>query len=130
MQQALDDHGDDEAALARGLGGQQALEAELAQGGEHGFDVTVRAGAFDEESLGGRHKGFTGERAADDIDEGIGQVREVAEGFVFNLLADAKGAAKQVGGIDFAFVVASSGGYMNRTRSDRLFGISVSGRNL
>ena len=31
---------------------------------------------------------------------------EVAEGFVFNLLADAKGAAKQVGGIDFSFVVA------------------------
>ena len=42
---------------------------------------------------------------------------EVAEGFVFNLLTDAKGAAEQVGGIDFAFAVASGGGYMNRTRS-------------
>ena len=33
--------------------GQQALEAELAQGAEHGFDVTVGAEAFDEDSLAG-----------------------------------------------------------------------------
>ena len=117
VQQTLDDHGHDEGALARGFRGQQGFQAELAQGAEDGFDVTVGAGAFDEESLAGGDKGFAGEGAADDIGEGIGQVGEIAEGFVMDLLADAKGAAEQVGGIGFAFVAASSGGYVNSTES-------------
>ena len=117
VQQPLDDHGHDEVALARGFGGQQAFEAELAERTENSFNVAVGAGAFDQESFGGGHKGFAGERAADDVDEGIGQVGEIAEGFVFDLLAGAKGAAEQVGGIDFVFVAASSGGYMNRAGS-------------
>jgi hypothetical protein len=117
VQQTLDDHGHDEVALARGFGGQQAIEAELAECAEHGFDVTVGAGAFDEESFGSRDKGFAGQGAADDIDEGIGQVGEVAESFVFDLPADAKATAEQVGGIGFVFVAASSGGYMDSARS-------------
>ena len=119
VQQALDDHGHDEVALARGFGPQQAIEAELAQGAQDSFNVAVGAGALDAESLGGGDKGFAGERAADDIDEGIGQVGEIAEGFVLDLLTDAKGAAEQVGGIGFAFVAASSGGYVNSARSRR-----------
>ena len=117
VQQTLDDHGHDEVALARGFGGRQAIETELAQGAEHGFDVAVGAGAFDPESLAGGDKGFAAQRAADDIDEGSGQMREVAESFVFDLPTDAKGAAEQLGGIDFVFVAASSGGYVNSTES-------------
>ena len=119
VQQPLDDHGHDEVAPARGFRGQQAIEAELAQAAEHGFDVTVGAGTLDPESLAGGDKGFAGERAADDIDEGIGQVGEVAEGFVLDLLADAKGATEQVGGVDLVFIAASSGGYVNSARPGR-----------
>ena len=83
VQQTLDDHGRDEVALARGFRGQQAFEAELAQGAEHGFDVTAGAGALEQESLAGGDKGFAGERAADDSDQGAARVGEVAEGFAF-----------------------------------------------
>ena len=58
-----------------------------------------------------------GQRAADDVDEGSGQMGEVAEGFVFDLVADAEGAAEQVGGIGLALVVAFICGYMNGTGS-------------
>ena len=93
VQQPLDDHGHDEVALARGFRGQQAFQAELAQGTEHGFDVPVGAGA------------------ADDADEGIRQVGEIAGGFVMDLLTGTKAAAEQVGGIGFAFVAVCSCGY-------------------
>ena len=52
-------------------------------------------------------------------------MREVAEGFVFDLRADAKGAAEQVGDIDFVFVAASSGGYMDSARSGRNKAITI-----
>ena len=83
VQQTLDDHGHDEVALARGFRGQQAFEAELAQGAEHGFEVTVGGGSARAGKPGGRDKGFAGERAADDGDQGAGRVREVAESFAF-----------------------------------------------
>ena len=89
----------------------------MAQGAEHGFDVTVGAGAFDEKGFAGGDKGFASEGAADEVDEGIGQVGEVAEGFVLDLLTDANRAAEQVGGINLIFVAAISCGYMNSARS-------------
>ena len=75
--------------------------------------MAVGTGALDQESLGGGDKGFAGERAADDVDESIGQVRAVAESFVFDLPTDANGAAEQVGGIGFALAVVSGGGYVD-----------------
>ena len=42
---------------------------------------------------------------------------DVAEGFVADLIADAEGAAEEVGLVDAAFVVASSCGYMDSARS-------------
>ena len=71
------------------------------------------SGAFDEEGFRGGDEGFAGEGAADDVDEGSGQVGEIAEGFMFDLLTDAAGAAEQVGGVGFALVVALIYGYMN-----------------
>ncbi len=85
----------------------------MAQGAQHRLDVAVRQRAIDEEGLGGGDEALAGQRAADDIDERVGEVGEVAEGFVFDLAAEAEGAAEQVGGIGFAFIVASSCGYMN-----------------
>jgi hypothetical protein len=69
--------------------------------------VAVGQGAFDLEGRGDGDEKLPGERAADDVDERGGQVREVAEGLVLNLFPDAEGAAEQVGGIGLALVVAS-----------------------
>ena len=73
----------------------------------------MRQRAIDEEGWGGGDEALAGERAADDIDERVGEVGEVAEGFVFDLATEAEGAAEQVGGAGFAFIAASSFGYMN-----------------
>ena len=51
------------------------------------------------------------------VDGGRGQVGEIAEGFVEDLVALAVGAAEEVGVVDAAFVPARYGGYMNRTAS-------------
>ncbi len=72
---------------------------------------------FDPESLGGGQEGFTGQGAADEVDQRVGEVGEVAEGFVLDVAADAEGAAEQMGGIGFALVAAFSCGYMNCTGS-------------
>ncbi len=79
--------------------------------------MSVGPGAFDEEGLRGGEEGFAGQGAADDVDQGSGQVGEIAEGFMFDLAADAYGAAKQVGGIGTALVVALSYGYVNGAES-------------
>ena len=100
MKQAFGDHGHHEVALGAGLGGEQGLEAEAANGAEHGLDVTMGEVAFDLEGLGGREEGFAGERAANQIDQLCGEMGEVAEGFVFDLRADAEGAAEEVGLIE------------------------------
>ena len=59
-EQALDDERRDEVALARALGGDQPLEAEFAEGSQHGFDVAVGQRTLDEEGFGSGHEGFAG----------------------------------------------------------------------
>jgi hypothetical protein len=46
-------------------------------------------------------------------------MRDVAEGFMLDLIADAEGAAEEVGLIDPAFVLAGSCGYMNSAGTRR-----------
>src|SRR5947209_6104824 len=62
---------------------------------------------------------FFGESAANDVDEGRREMRDVAEGFMLDLIADAEGTAEEVGLIDPAFVLAGSCGYMNSARTRR-----------
>ena len=116
-EQAFDDQGHDQVALPRALGGEQPLKTQPAQGSQHGLDVALGPGAFDEEGLRRGDEGFAGQGAADDVDQGSGQVGEIAEGFVLDLLADAYGAAEQVGGIGTALVAAFIYGYVNGTGS-------------
>jgi hypothetical protein len=64
-------------------------------------------------SFGGREEGFAGERTANDVDEGRREMRDIAEGFMLDLIAETEGAAEEVGLVDPAFVLAGRGGYMN-----------------
>ena len=119
MQQAFGDHGHHQIARARALRADQLLQPQLVDRAEDGLDVAVRKAAFDGEAFLGRNKAFPGERAADDVDECVGQVGNVAERFVLDLFPDTVGAAEQVGAIDLAFVVARCGGHMNPASSGR-----------
>jgi hypothetical protein len=113
MQQAFGNHGYDQVALAAAFGGDQVVEAQPADSSEDGLDVPMGQALLDLKGVGGRQESFAGQRPADDVDEGFGQVGDIAEGFVFDLLTDAKGAAEEVGAVSSAFVAAFRGGYVN-----------------
>ena len=63
-------------------------------------------GGDDLEGLGGRNEGLAFEGAADDVDQGVGQVGEVAQGLVAHVGAVAIAAAQEMGLVDLAIVVA------------------------
>jgi len=71
----------------------------------------------DVEGLAGRNELFAGERAADEVDEGIGEMGDVAEGFMADLGADPEGATEEVGAIELIFVAAFGSGHMDAARS-------------
>ena len=89
-----------QVALAAGLGGEQGIEAEAADGAEHGLDMAVGEGAFDVEGQRAGRNFSPAEGAADEIDEVGGQVGDVAEGFVLDLGADTEGSAQEVGVVE------------------------------
>jgi hypothetical protein len=119
IHEAFRDHGQDEVALARGLGGEQRVEAEAAHGAEDGLDVAVGEIALDQESLRGGQELLAAEGAANEVDEVGRQVGDVAESLVPDLGADAEGAAEEVGLVKLALVGTGCGGHMNLACSGR-----------
>ncbi|MCY4584342.1 MAG: hypothetical protein OXE50_16340 [Chloroflexi bacterium] len=73
-------HGADEVALAGWPGGEQACEAELAEGGEHGLDRAMGARADNLEGLRGIDEGAAGELSLEQVDCLVAKVGEVGEG--------------------------------------------------
>ena len=71
------------------------------------------AGAQDLEGLGGGQDGFAAQGAADEVDEGVGEMGEVADGFLADLAVAAEGAAEQVSGVGAVLVAAGSSNHMN-----------------
>src|SRR5208337_1697986 len=117
MQEPFDQHGQHQIAFSARLGTEKGLEFETAYGAQHSFDMTVWQGTEHMKGFGGGEEGFAGESAANDVDEGSREVGDVAEGFVADLIADAEGAAEEVGLVDPAFVLAGRCGYMNSANS-------------
>jgi hypothetical protein len=89
--------------------GEKAVEAELAEQAEDGSDVSVGQAAANLEAAG-REEALAGEAAADQVDDVVREVGEVADGLVLDLAALAEGAAQQVGLVDLALVVPAGGG--------------------
>jgi hypothetical protein len=61
------------------------------------------------ERLSKRHEGLALQRAADDVDQRIGQMRQIAQRLVLDLAVFAVAAAQQVGGVDLVLVDATRG---------------------
>ena len=76
-----------------------------------------RAGAVEE--VIGVDEGLALEGSADEIDDGVGEMGDVAEGFMLDFTVLPEGSTEQVSAVDLVFVAASGGGYVNGTTSFR-----------
>ena len=102
----------DQVAPSRGLGGDEVVEAELADHLQDGLDVAVRERAGDAEGVGGGDEGLALEGAFDDLDEVIGEMGEVAEGLVGDGLSLADGPSEQMGDVGLSLVDPLGRGHM------------------
>ena len=99
LEDASDQHGEHEIAVAIAVGAQDAVEPDLAGGTECGSDMAVRQATDDGEGVAlGGDDGATLEHAAQPFDVGGGPVRQVAQGALTHLAALAIALAQQDGG--------------------------------
>ena len=98
LDQARHEHRQHQIALTAAPACEQALHAQAPQRAEHRGDVAVGAGAHDLEHLVRGQQGFAAQHAAQLLDRGIGQMREVGEGALSHPAAVAVGLAQQDGG--------------------------------
>jgi len=111
------DHGYDQVGLAARPRAEQARDVEPAHGAQHRGGVAVRPGGDDLEALAGRHERLAAQGPAHDVDQAVGQMREVAQRLVLDLAVLAKAAAQQMGAVDAAFVLARGGDDVNGSAS-------------
>ena len=115
---AGDNHGDDEIAPATGRTSDEGMQAELLEGAEDGGDMAVGVATQAGEGGLGIDQGFAFESSADKIDDVVGEVGDVAEGFMLDLAVVAEGSAQQMGMVGGVFVMAG-GGYVDGAISGR-----------
>jgi hypothetical protein len=91
---ACNDHRQNQIAFATGSRGDEFVEAEIAKALEDRGDVPMGQAANALEAALGRHHGLALERQADGFECGRWQMREIAEGLVFDLAGFAVGASE------------------------------------
>ena len=100
----------------------QRSETQALHRRRHRLHVSVRAGARDLEGLLERHEGLALQRAADDLHQGIGQMREITQRLILDGAAFAVATTEQMGAIGLILVVAG--------RSDDVGGASTCSHRL
>jgi hypothetical protein len=95
--QTLRDHGHDQVALARGLGGNQAVQIELSNGAEDGLHVAVGDRVLDREGVLGADERFATEQALEGLDLVFGPVCEVSQGTGLDLAVQAVALTQEDG---------------------------------
>ncbi len=112
-------HRQHQLALARGLAAQQRREVQALHRQRHGVHMAVRGRADDLERLAQRHEGLALQRAANDLDQRLGQMRQVAQRLVLDLAVLAVAAPQQVRAVDLALVGARCGDDVSGSGSGR-----------
>ena len=118
IEDAVDDHGDDEVALAAGEGVEDGIELEEAQATKDSSDMAMREGTGDGEGSRqreSRRRNKTGNSGAfEDKAEGFdllrGPMREVGDGAVFDFAVEAEGFTEEDGG---GRVAVGDGGHIH-----------------
>ena len=98
IDQPLDDHGHHQIAFAAALGSDQALQIELADHRQDGFDVTVGERLLRGEQVLGRNQRLIAQHAAQGFDLVLGPIGEVGQGALAGFLALAPAFAQEDGG--------------------------------
>ena len=93
------------------------MQVELLEAAEDGSDVAVREAAQATEGSFGVDQRFAFESSADEIDDVVWEMGDVAEGLVLDLAVLAEGSAQQVGMVGLVSVAARGGGYVYCTVS-------------
>ena len=107
----------DQVASARGLGGDEVLQSQLADHRQDGLDMAVWERAGDAEGVGGGDEGLALEGAFDDFDEVVGEMGEVAERLVGDGLSLADGPPEQMGDVGLTLVDPFGRSHMNGAAS-------------
>ena len=110
---AGDDESEDEVAKATGAAGDEGVQPELLEGAEDGGDVAVGQAADTPEHLLGVDERLALERATNQLDDGVGQMGDVAEGLVLDLAVLAEGASQEMGSVGLVSVAALRGGHVH-----------------
>ena len=97
-QQALNDHGQHQVALARGLGVDQSGELQAADGFEDHLDMAMRKGAFDDEEFIRMDERDVLEDETESFDLVRGPLGEVGDGAFTDAFAFAPAFAQEDGG--------------------------------
>jgi hypothetical protein len=98
LEDAGDDHGDDQIALGATGAREDGFQKEAAEGAQSGSDVAVRSRTENVESIGEGDKGIAFEDPTERVDLGGGPGGEVGEGAFDDLAAAAKALAEEDGG--------------------------------
>ena len=102
LDDAGNDHGDDEIALTAGSRVEDGIQLQVAQATENRGDMAVRKGAGDAEGIGQRRGGCSRQGASQGQAEGLNligtEMGDVGEGASFDLPALAIGFAEEDGG--------------------------------
>ena len=85
---------------------EQTLQTQRLDHAQHCGHMPMGAGAQHLQRRLGRHQGLAAECEAHQFHYRIGQVGEIADGFIFDLAVFAVGASQQVGGVDAVFIPA------------------------
>jgi hypothetical protein len=121
----LHDESQDKGALSGRLAGQESLQVELGAASEDGLDVTVGQGGDGANGFATGQEGLPLKRAADEVEEGFGQVRQVSQGTVLDLTVVAVGLAQQVTDVDASAMLTFDLGHMHGSR--RLSHVAIVG---
>ena len=99
LEQAGEDQGQGQRALAAGLVKEDAVEAELAGGAEQGADSTMLAGAAELDGGVGAAEGeLLVKGGLEQVDEGLGEGGEIGEGAFLDLAVVPVGFAQEMAG--------------------------------
>ena len=114
-----DDQSDDQIPVPVSGAGEEEIELELLECGQDGGDMAMgeRAGAM--ETVLGVDEGLALEGTADEIDDVVGEMGDVAEGFMLDFTVLTEGTTEQMSAVDLVFVAASGGGYVDGSTSFR-----------
>ena len=112
-EEALDDQGQDQGALAGGLGGEEVLQTELATGRQDCLDVAVGLTGGGAERFVRGEEGFASEGTLDQVNESEREVGQVAEGTMLDLAVVAVRLAEQIAHVSLAMVLTSDLGHVH-----------------